>query len=100
MGKAHVYYLFNQKLLAYQKKKPEIVGYFHKASLKSFSNIIFVGFMKSGSDTIKGEGDALCFRFFPSIVRPLPPLWYQSHFFLAGGSVVVSLFLVRAYANV
>jgi len=31
----------------------------------------------------------LCFHSHSSAVRPLPPLWYQSHSFLAGGSVVV-----------
>ena len=41
----------------------------------------------------------LCFRRFSSAVRPLPPLWYQSHSFLAGGSAVVSLFLVRVCPN-
>ena len=39
----------------------------------------------------------LCFHLFSSTVCLLPPLWYQSHSFLAGGSVVVSLFLVRVY---
>ena len=41
----------------------------------------------------------LCFHLFSSAVRPLPPLWYQSHSFLASGSVVVSLFIVRVYPN-
>ena len=31
---------------------------------------------------------------FSSSVRPLPPLWYQSHSFLAGGSVVVFFVLL------